>query len=52
MTITRNGRPVARLVPYVPDRPTRTPGAWAGRVEIGDDFDALTETELEDWYGG
>lgn len=51
MTITRNGKPVARLVPYVPDRPMRAPGAWAGLIKIADDFDALTDADLEDWYG-
>ena len=50
MTITRNGKPVARLVPYVPERPARRPGAWAG-LEIPDDLDALTEQDLQDWYG-
>ena len=50
MTITRNGKPVARIVPYFPDHPARRPGAWAG-VEIADDFDDVTDQELKDWYG-
>lgn len=51
VTITRHGRPVARLVPVAPRRPARLPGAWRGRVRIPDDFDTLTDAELTDWYG-
>lgn len=51
VTITRNGRPVARLVPYIPDLPVRTAGAWSGRVDIARDFDTITESDLDDWYG-
>ena len=35
--IARHGRPVARLVPVHAD--VRTPGALAGKVKIGADFD-------------
>jgi prevent-host-death family protein len=35
--IARNGHPVARLVPWKAERPTRVPGAWAGRVQGSDD---------------
>lgn len=51
VTISRNGRPVAQLVPFVPERPDRTPGIWASRVRIADDFDAFTASDDEDWYG-
>lgn len=51
VTITRNGRPVARLVPFSTDTPERRPGTWTGRVTIADDFDELSESELADWYG-
>ncbi len=30
--VARNGHPVAKIVPWSPARPTRVPGAWAGRV--------------------
>jgi prevent-host-death family protein len=40
--IARAGHVVARLVPARPP-PRRTPGAWAGRVHIHDDFDELSE---------
>ena len=35
--VARNGRPVAKLIPWPPDRPARRPGAWAGRVVYGSD---------------
>ncbi len=35
--VARNGHPVARIVPWVPERPARVPGAWAGRVHGSDD---------------
>lgn len=34
--VARNGHPVARIVPWVPDRPERVPGFWAGRVHGSD----------------
>ena len=50
VTINRNGRPVARLVPYRTTRPSRTPGAWKGKVAIAPDFDAFTAEDARDWY--
>jgi prevent-host-death family protein len=32
--VARNGRPVAKIIPWPPSRPPRTPGAWRGQVEI------------------
>jgi len=52
ITISRNGRPVARLVPLSPRRPDRTPGLFAGQIVMSDDFDDLTEQDARDWYGG
>lgn len=48
IVIARAGRPVARLVP-VEERPARRePGSAAGKVVIGEDFDApLPEEVLE-----
>jgi len=41
--IARNGKPVARLMPYQkPSRP-RTPGGWNEQVWIADDFDETSE---------
>lgn len=46
--VARNGQPVARIVPWAPSRPTRSPGAWAGKLSyegdlIGTDDDTLAE---------
>ena len=41
--IARNGRPVARLVPYEPVRERRVPGGWKGRVKILPGFDEMDE---------
>ena len=39
--IARSGKPVARLVRYVPRAQDRTPGALRGRIQMADDFDEL-----------
>lgn len=39
IVIARNGRPVARLVPWTPEPAKRKPGRLKGRVRIGRDFD-------------
>ncbi len=35
--LARNGRPVAKLIPWRQARPARRSGAWAGRVEYRSD---------------
>ena len=52
IVISRSGRPVARLVPFAPERSTRHPGAWKGRVAIADDFDAFTTDDAASWFDG
>lgn len=48
VTITRSGRPVARLVPVRPDAGARVLGLDAGRGWIAPDFDApLPDDVLE-----
>lgn len=44
--VARNGRPVAKLIPWPPARPERRPGGWAGRISyrgdiVGSDPDVL-----------
>jgi prevent-host-death family protein len=39
IVIARAGKPVARLVAYVPRSPDRELGAWRGKVWIAPDFD-------------
>jgi len=41
--IARNGKPVARLVPYRAERKPRQPGYWRGRVRILPGFDEADE---------
>ncbi|MBT2517679.1 type II toxin-antitoxin system Phd/YefM family antitoxin [Streptomyces sp. ISL-90] len=50
IVISRSGRPVARLVPYTPERAPRRPGAWKGRVSIAADFDSFTADDAVDWF--
>ncbi|GHS86074.1 type II toxin-antitoxin system Phd/YefM family antitoxin [Cellulomonas hominis] len=51
ITLTRSGRPVARLVPLEQRPARRTPGSWRGRVRIHDDFDDFVSADEQDWYG-
>lgn len=46
VVIARAGRPVARLVPFIPPRPPRKPGAMKGRIRIAGDFDAPLPDEV------
>jgi prevent-host-death family protein len=46
IVIGRSGKPVAKLVPYQPERPRRVPGAWKGRIRIADDFDDDLPAEI------
>lgn len=48
VVIARNGKPVARLVPYVRQARERRPGAWQGRVHVRGDFDSPDESVA--WY--
>jgi prevent-host-death family protein len=44
VTITRDGQPVARLVPAIADAgPERVPGSAKGLFTVPDDFDAPLE---------
>ncbi len=51
IVIGRAGRPIARLVPYVAERPKRIFGRLRGQIVIHGDFDADNEgiaQEFED----
>ena len=51
VTIARNGKPVARLVPCK-KRGKRQPGSMAGLFTVPDSFfDPLSEEELAAWEG-
>ena len=50
VTIARAGKPVARLVPVVPDKPKRVCGRLKGMGSIGPEFfEPLPDDELEAW---
>ena len=51
VVLGRAGRPVARLVPYRPQRDPRVPGRLAGRITVAGDFD-VTPDELLDAFEG
>ena len=51
ITISRHGRPVARLVPHVSRQRPRRPGFWRGRITVADDFDEFSPSDERDWYG-
>ncbi|MEO6827199.1 MAG: type II toxin-antitoxin system Phd/YefM family antitoxin [Microbacteriaceae bacterium] len=50
ITLSRNGRAVARIVPLVAHPQRREPGIWRSRVTIADDFDEFTEADEREWY--
>jgi prevent-host-death family protein len=52
VVITRNGRPIARLVPVAALRAPRKLGGLRGRIRIADDFDAPLPDELLDAFEG
>ncbi|WP_309714239.1 type II toxin-antitoxin system Phd/YefM family antitoxin [Pseudolysinimonas sp.] len=51
ITISRNGRPAARLVPIERRTTPRVPGALKGQFWMSPDFDDFTEQDEADWYG-
>ena len=52
VVITRNGRPVAKLVPATPVRKPRKLGSLKGRVRVPVDFDAPLPDEVLDAFEG
>ena len=52
IVITRNGRPIAKLVAAAPARKSRKLGLLKGRIRIGRGFDAPLPSELLDAFDG
>jgi prevent-host-death family protein len=50
--ITRNGRPVAKLVAATPSRKPRKLGTLKGRIRIGKGFDAPLPAHVLDAFEG
>jgi prevent-host-death family protein len=51
VVLARNGKPVARLVPYEGAGERRRPGRWKGRLWVAPDFDETPEEVIEDFEG-
>lgn len=52
IVIAKAGQPVARLIPERKLAPTRrVPGVDKGKLRIASDFDTMSDSELELWYG-
>jgi prevent-host-death family protein len=52
IVITRNGRPVAKLVAATPRRKRRTLGVLKGRIRVKKDFDASLPDDMLDAFEG
>jgi prevent-host-death family protein len=52
ITIAKDGKPKARLVPIRTGNPPRKPGGGKGRVWIAKDFDAPLPAEILKGFGG
>ena len=51
IVISRRNQPIARLVP-IAGRSAFTPGQFAGRISLSDDFDAPMPDEMLDAFEG
>ena len=49
--IAKNGKPVARLLPFVSAGQRRKPGSLKGKIRISEDFDAPLPAELGRAFG-
>ena len=50
IVIARNGKPIARIVPFRPE--AREPGRLKGRIRIGDDFEDPLPEEIAAAFRG
>lgn len=51
IVIAKAGKPVARLIPERAAEGRRVPGIDKGKLKIARDFDKMSQSELDDWYG-
>jgi prevent-host-death family protein len=52
ITISKNGKPLARLMPLVNKGARRTPAGALGIVTVGPDFDAPLPADLQTAFDG
>jgi len=51
ITISKAGRPVAKLVPVAPSAQPRSPGSATGLIRVAENFNApLSDDMLEDFH--
>ncbi len=50
--IAKAGKPLAKLVPILLDKPQRKPGALKGKIRISKDFDAPLPSDILDQFEG
>jgi len=50
--IAKSGRPVARLIPVLPESGERTPGTAKGKIWISPDFNAPMSADLLESFEG
>ena len=51
IVIAKAGKPVARLIPERGANARRVPGIDKGKLKIARDFDKMSQSELDEWYG-
>lgn len=47
--LAKNGKPVARVVPYEQPAVRRIPGRYAGQIQIPDDFDETPQDLIDEF---
>lgn len=52
IVIAKAGKPVAKLVPYVAEGATRTPGSAKGQFQLAADFDDPLPADVLDAFDG
>lgn len=50
--IAKSGKPVAKLVPILAEKPKRRLGVLKGKIKIAEDFDAPLSDEILDSFEG
>lgn len=51
VVLARDGKPVARLVPYEEPPEPRRPGRWKGRLWVAPDFDETPDKVIDAFEG-
>lgn len=49
--IAKAGKPLVKMIPYIPHCEPRKPGYWRGKVTMADDFDTLPESVINSFMG-